>query len=86
MARSLYDGVVEYDDGTPNTASQLAKDVTAFLTWASYPEFDERKKMGLKAIALTTMLLGISIWWKRFKWIHLKTRKIVYKPPKTNEV
>ncbi|KAJ3215552.1 cytochrome c1 [Dinochytrium kinnereticum] len=83
MARALYDEVVEYEDGTPNNASQLAKDVSTFLTWASYPEHDDRKKMGLKALAMSAMMLGLSVYWKRFKWSYIKSRKIVYKPSGT---
>ncbi|KAI9094708.1 cytochrome C1 family-domain-containing protein [Phlyctochytrium arcticum] len=86
MARALYDEVVDYEDGTPNNASQLAKDVTAFLAWASYPEQDERKKMGMKTLAICGTLLGFAIWWKRFKWSYLKSRKIVYKPGKVRVV
>jgi ubiquinol-cytochrome c reductase cytochrome c1 subunit len=82
MARAVYDEVVEYEDGTPNNSSQLAKDVAHFLAWASYPEFDDRKKMGIKTIAVSSMLLGMAIWWKRFKWSYVKSKKIVYRPPK----
>jgi hypothetical protein len=35
MARILYDGLVEYPDGTPATTSQMAKDVGAFA-WLGY--------------------------------------------------
>ncbi|KAF8972649.1 cytochrome C1 family-domain-containing protein [Flammula alnicola] len=49
MARVLFDGLVEYDDGTPATTSQMAKDVVTFLSWAAEPEHDERKKYGIKA-------------------------------------
>ncbi|ORX93006.1 hypothetical protein K493DRAFT_262923 [Basidiobolus meristosporus CBS 931.73] len=82
MARVLYDGLVEYEDGTPATTSQMAKDVTTFLSWASEPEHDERKKLGLKAVAILSGLFVISIWLKRFKWSVLKNRKIIYNPPK----
>lgn len=48
MAQALYDEVIEYTDGTPATASQMAKDVSTFLAWCSQPEHDERKLMALK--------------------------------------
>ena len=31
MARVLFDDLVEYEDGTPATTSQMAKDVVTFL-------------------------------------------------------
>ena len=40
--------IIEYDDGTPATQSQLAKDVCTFLTWTASPEHDLRKKMSIK--------------------------------------
>ncbi|KAL8280269.1 hypothetical protein RQP46_007383 [Phenoliferia psychrophenolica] len=82
MARVLYDGLVEYPDGTPATTSQMAKDVSIFLSWASEPEHDERKKMGFQAVIILSALTGLSIWVKKFKWTPIKTRKIVYNPPK----
>jgi hypothetical protein len=48
MARVLFDGMVEYDDKTPATTSQMAKDVVTFLAWAAEPEHDDRKKMGMQ--------------------------------------
>lgn len=86
MAPPLTDGTIDYDDDTPNSMSQLAKDVTMFLTWASYPEHDERKKYGIKAMIILTASLVATIWWKRFKWSYLKSRKIVYKSPGKTEI
>uniref|UniRef100_A0A8D2PB14 Cytochrome c n=1 Tax=Zosterops lateralis melanops TaxID=1220523 RepID=A0A8D2PB14_ZOSLA len=48
MAPPIYDEVLEYEDGTPATMSQIAKDVCTFLRWAAEPEHDHRKRMGLK--------------------------------------
>lgn len=66
MARVLYDGLVEYEDGTPATTSQMAKDVVEFLNWAAEPEMDQRKKMGVASIIISSVLLGLSIWVKKF--------------------
>eukprot|EP00127_Corallochytrium_limacisporum_P000837 Clim_evm13s26 gene=Clim_evmTU13s26 len=78
MARVLYDNLVEYEDGTPATTSQMAKDVITFLTWASEPEHDDRKRMGMKVLILLTVASGISMYWKRYRWSYLKSRKIVF--------
>lgn len=43
MPPQLVDGAVEFPDGTPATASQMAKDVVTFLAWAAEPDQDERK-------------------------------------------
>ncbi|KAK3053045.1 cytochrome c1 [Extremus antarcticus] len=84
MARVLYDGLVEYDDGTDATTSQMAKDVTEFLNWAAEPEMDDRKRMGWKVVAVTSVLFGLSIWVKRYKWSNIKTRRLAYQPPPPN--
>ncbi|KAF1360139.1 hypothetical protein EJ07DRAFT_155145 [Lizonia empirigonia] len=81
MARVLYDDLVEYEDGTQASTSQMAKDVVEFLNWTAEPEMDDRKKMGWKVLAVTSVLFTLSVWVKRYKWAPLKTRKIIYSPP-----
>lgn len=70
---------VEYEDGTPSTASQMAKDVATFLSWASEPGLDERKRMGMKWISALVLMAAITGYYKRFRWAPLKARKITYK-------
>lgn len=62
--------------GTPATTSQMAKDVTTFLSWAAEPEHDERKKYGIKAVIIFSALTLLSLYIKRFKWTTIKNRKI----------
>lgn len=76
MARVLFDGLVEYEDGTPATTSQMAKDVCTFLNWAAEPEHDQRKQWGIKAVILFSSMTVISLYLKRFKWSGVKSRKI----------
>lgn len=86
MARVLYDGLVEYEDETPASTSQMAKDVVEFLNWAAEPEMDDRKKMGMKVLVVTAGLWAISVWVKRYKWAWLKSRKMTYDPPAETKV
>ncbi|MGI9423681.1 MAG: cytochrome c1, partial [Hyphomicrobiaceae bacterium] len=44
------DGQIEYQDGTPATVENYAKDVAAFLSWASDPTLNERKKIGWQVL------------------------------------
>ncbi|MDQ0454493.1 cytochrome c1 [Rhizobium paknamense] len=46
MAQPITDGQVTYDDGSPQTLDQYAKDVSAFLMWAAEPHLEERKRTG----------------------------------------
>ena len=46
MASPLQDGAVTYEDGSPETIDQYAKDVVAFLQWSSEPKLEQRKVMG----------------------------------------
>jgi len=80
MARSLYNETIEYDDGTPATASQLAKDVVTFLRWSAEPEHDDRKRMGIKMIMIASVIVSIAFYYKRHKWTVLKSRKLAFKP------
>jgi ubiquinol-cytochrome c reductase cytochrome c1 subunit len=79
MARNIYDDVVEYADGTPASAPQIAKDVTTFLSWASEPEHDDRKRTGIKAMVLCTLLAGLTLYMKRHRFLTVKNSHFVYK-------
>lgn len=79
MARALYDGAVDYDDGTPATTSQMAKDVCTFLSWAAEPEHDERKQMGMQWIGMLAILFVTMTYYKRFRWSLYKTRQLEFR-------
>ena len=59
MPPPLVDDRVAFDDGTKATLNQEAKDVAAFLQWASDPKMEERKRMGLAVMIVLTILTGL---------------------------
>jgi ubiquinol-cytochrome c reductase cytochrome c1 subunit len=68
MPPPLKDGQVQYADGVTASAAQEASDVAAFLTWASDPNLDTSKEIGLRAVLFLIFLSFIAIATKRKIW------------------
>jgi ubiquinol-cytochrome c reductase cytochrome c1 subunit len=59
MAPPLKAGQVTFDDGTPSTVDQQAKDVSAFLMWAAEPKLEERKQTGFAVLIYLLLFSGL---------------------------
>ena len=60
MPPPLAAGQVTYDDGTNASVDQMAKDVAAYIAWASEPHATERKQAGLGVLAFLAIFAGIT--------------------------
>ncbi|MEM7216322.1 MAG: cytochrome c1 [Pseudomonadota bacterium] len=72
MAPPLSDDQVDYDDGTPQTLDQHAKDVAAFMMWAAEPHLVERKALGFKVIIFLLIFAGLLYLTKKQVFRELK--------------
>jgi cytochrome c1 len=68
MPPPLVEGIVDYEDGTPATVENYARDVTAFMMWAAEPKLEERKRMGLKVLVYLSILMLLLYLSKRALW------------------
>jgi ubiquinol-cytochrome c reductase cytochrome c1 subunit len=68
MVAPLSDGQVTYKDGTATTVSQYSRDVTAFLAWAADPKLEERKRIGVLAIAYLLITAFLLYFAKKRVW------------------
>jgi ubiquinol-cytochrome c reductase cytochrome c1 subunit len=68
MANPLSDGMVAYEDETPQTAAQYAHDVVNFLAWAAEPEMEERKRTGVKVLIFLLVFASVMYAYKRKIW------------------
>ena len=57
-----------YDDNSPQTVDQYAKDVATFLTWAAEPHMEERKRIGVTVFLFLLVYTGIMISVKKKIW------------------
>jgi cytochrome c1 len=68
MPPPLSDDIVTYGDGTKATTQQEAHDIVTFLTWASEPTMEDRKRMGAKVLIFLVVMTGVLYLAKRKIW------------------
>ena len=68
MPPPLTDCKVKFDDGTGCSLQQEARDVSAFLQWASDPKMDERKQTGIAVMIYLLIFTGILYASYRVVW------------------
>jgi ubiquinol-cytochrome c reductase cytochrome c1 subunit len=71
MAKPLSDDQVTYDDGSPQTVDQYARDVAAFLMWAAEPHLEDRKKTGFRVMIFLVLFAGLVYLTKRKVWANV---------------
>ncbi len=68
MPNPLSEGQVDYEDGTPNTVEQMAKDVTHFMMWTAEPKLEQRHRIGFQVLIYLIALTGILYFAMRKVW------------------
>ena len=68
MPNPLMDGQVTYDDGSAETADQYARDVAAFIAWASDPKQVQRKQSGVGTLIFLLLFAGLTYMSYRRIW------------------
>ena len=68
MPPPLSDDQVTYADGTKASVEQMSRDVTTFLTYASHPEMEQRKRLGVKIVLFLALMTGVTYVVKRKVW------------------
>lgn len=68
MPPPLMDGAVTYQDGTPATVDQMARDIVQFLAWSAEPNLPTRHRMGFSVMIYLIILAGLLYAVKRRIW------------------
>lgn len=68
MPAPLSDGQVTYDDDTVASVDQMAKDVAAYIAWASDPRLVQRKQTGVGVLIFLLIFAGVTYLSYRRIW------------------
>jgi ubiquinol-cytochrome c reductase cytochrome b/c1 subunit len=68
MPNPLQAGQVTFDDGSPTTVAQYARDVTSFLMWAAEPHMEARKQLGFQVFVFLIIFAGMMYFTKKKVW------------------
>jgi cytochrome c1 len=68
MPPPLKDDSVTYSDGTPATLDNEVHDVVTFLSWASEPKMEQRKRLGFGVMAFMVLLSALLFLSYRRVW------------------
>jgi len=68
MPQPLYENQIAYDDGTKAPLDQEARDVATFLAWASDPNMEQRKRIGVRVILFLLVVTGLLYAVQRRIW------------------
>ena len=72
MAPPLFDGMLEYADGTEATVEQMAQDVAAFLMWTAEPHLIDRKRAGFVGLIFLAILGSLLYLTNKRIWAPVK--------------
>ena len=75
MAPPLTDGQVTYADGTQASVDQMAKDVSAFLTWTAEPTLVKRKQTGWAVLGFLLFATVLAWFAKNQVWAPVKPKR-----------
>lgn len=78
MAAPLSDGVLEYEDGTPATQEQMAKDVVNFLTFVGDPHMQTRHQLGVAIVLFLAFWAAVLFLSMKRLWKPVKEGKNFY--------
>lgn len=68
MAQPMFDEQFTYEDGSPETLDQYARDITAFLMWAAEPNLEARKRTGFNVMVFLVLFGALVYLTKRKVW------------------
>ena len=74
MPQPLYEDGVDYSDGTKASENQMALDVTTFLAWASEPEMETRKRLGVTVVSFLIIFSVLAFFSMRQIWAPIKKK------------
>jgi ubiquinol-cytochrome c reductase cytochrome c1 subunit len=76
MPPQLHDGMIEYDDGTPSSAPQMAHDVSEYLSFVSKAKVPDQKIVLYMIIAISLTCYPISYLFTKYHYVNCYSHRL----------
>lgn len=76
MPPQLHDGMIEYDDGTPSSAPQMAHDVSEYLMFVARAKVPDTKMCLVMAIAMACTMYPVSYLFTKYHMVNCASHRL----------
>jgi len=76
MPPQLHDGMIEYDDGVPSSAPQMAHDVAEYITYLGKQKVPDDKVVVLMMLSFSTFMYSISYLFTKYHFVNTYSHRL----------
>jgi len=76
MPPQLHDGMIEYDDGVPSSAPQMAHDVAEYITYLGKQKVPDDKLVVLMMLGMSTMFYAVSYMFTKYHFVNTYSHRL----------
>lgn len=76
MPPQLHDGMIEYDDGTPASAPQMAHDVAEYITFLGKSKVPDQRIVVVLALAIIATCYPVSYLFTKYHYVNCYSHRM----------
>merc|ERR1719345_515170 len=76
MPPQLHDGMIEYDDGVPSSAPQMAHDVAEYITYLGKQKVPDDMVVVLMMLSFSTFMYSVSYLFTKYHFVNTYSHRL----------
>jgi len=76
MPPQLHDGMIEYEDGTPSSAPQMAHDVAEYISYLGRSKVPDTKVVVMMMLCITATFYPVSYLFTKYHYVNTYSHRL----------